>query len=476
VGIVGELPEPIRKTLAVMKSQSKHCVFVKFLYSNYRVYEGTSHYDKATRGSRLTAIYLGTIEADGKFVPATHRQDKSKIALAPEQIHLEKMNPQTSPEKLTEEERKTLMILSMNGRAKPKFVGSMLGMKPQAAQHLVKKLESRFRIRYFADIAFWKFGLNQFVGFIKFSDRIPSAKEIVQSLGGDPHVQLVALTSGDYDVLFYFLAESNDDACDITYKLQTTTKLADYDAVWDSSYFYQKYGAIPVRPEFFELLEKKVWHKTKETPTKKEEELWKREYSVLKELCRDGAMNFADIDKRNGLEPGSARYTFSKLKESGIIRRTTISMQNLPFKYNALMLANLIRGSQLVRTRDTFLSNMIQYTNHPINKYILMGETTFPRSALMIAPIFDEKELEEISELGKDVRGLRVRMLIISRILTGSLCYRLFDNEHSSQWELLVERKVLAPKTKTDYDETGRVRKKHIQVDKEQGIYGVKYK
>jgi hypothetical protein len=105
-----------------------------------------------------------------------------------------------------------------------------------------------------------------------------------------------------------------------------------------------------------------------------------------------------------------------------------------------------------------------------------MGETTFPRSALMIAPIFDEKELEEISELGKDVRGLRVRMLIISRILTGSLCYRLFDNEHSSQWELLVERKVLAPKTKTDYDETGRVRKKHIQVDKEQGIYGVKYK
>lgn len=293
-----DLPKPIRKTLMVMKGKSKHYVFVKFRYNNYRVYEGTSHFDKEKNRSRMTAMYLGTIEADGKFVPATHRPDKATIAMASDMIKLEEREPQESFEELTENERKALMILSMNGRATPKLIGNMLEMKPQTAQYLVKKLESRFKIKYFADIAFWKFGLNQFVGFIKFKDKLPSVEEIKKSLGEDPHVQMVALTSGDYDVLFYFLAESNDDALEITYALQTNTKLADYDAAWNIGYFYQYYGAMPVRPEFFELLEKKVWHKTKETPTKKREEIWKREYAVLKELCRDGAMSFAEIDRR----------------------------------------------------------------------------------------------------------------------------------------------------------------------------------
>jgi DNA-binding Lrp family transcriptional regulator len=471
------LPESVKKTLAVMKGQSRHYVFVNVLRGKYRVYEGTSHFDKEKNRPKMTTKYLGTIIPDGMFIPAQHMQYKARVVLTPDQIKLEGEEIRREASlMLNENERKVLMILSMNGRATPKLIGKMLGISPESAHYLVKKLEAKFNIKYFADIAFWKFGLNQFVGFIKFRDRVPSVEEIIKSLGGDPHIQMVALTSGDYDVLFYFLAESNDDALDITYKLQTTTKLADYDALWDSSYFYQYYGAIPVRPEFFELLEGKIWRRTTETPTKKKEGLWRREYAVLKELCRDGAMSFAEIDRRNKLEEGGAQYTFTKLKEDGIIRGITISMQNLPIKYNALMFANLVRGSQLVITRKAFLSNIIKYTNYPINKYVLVGDTTFPRSALMIAPIFDEKELEGLSEFGRDVRGLGVRTLIISRILIGSLCYRLFDNEYSSQWRILTEMKVIAPKTKIDYEETGRIKKRHIQVDKEQGVYGVTYR
>jgi DNA-binding Lrp family transcriptional regulator len=476
VDIVGELLEPIRKTLAVMKSQSKHCVFVKFLYGNYRVYEGTSRYDRETGKSHLTATYLGTIESDGKFVPATHRQDKSKITLTPEQIHLEKINPQALQDDLTEEERKTLTILSMNGRAKPKLIGSLLGRGPKAAQHLVKKLESRFRIRYFADIAFWKFGLNQFVGFIKFSGKMPSAKEIREVLGVDPHIQMVALVSGDYDIFFYFLAESNDDAVDLVYKLQTETVLAEYSAEWSISYFYQNYGAIPVRPEFFELLEEKVWQKSKETPTKKRETLWKREYAVLKELCRDGVISFAEIDRRNKLEEGSAQYTFTKLKENGIIRRITVSMQSLPLKYNALLFIDYVAGKQFAETLNAFLLNVIGYTQYPINKYVLMGEITVPRSILMIAPIFKDDEIEKLTESGMNVQGVKIRRLIIADILVGSLCYRHFDNEYSSSWDLLVKGKAVSPKERVDYEETGRIKKKHIQVQKDQGAYGISYK
>lgn len=472
---MGELPEPVKKTLAVIKSKSKHYVFAKFLYSNYRVYEGMSRFDKEKRRSRMTATYLGTIEADGRFVPTTHRPDKSKIAMAPDQIKLEEQKLPELPEELTENDRTALTILSMNGRAAPKLISNMLGMKPQAAQYIVKKLEDKYSIKYFADIAFWKFGLNQFVGFIKFSERIPPVNEIRAALGGDPHIQMVALTSGDYDVFFYFLAESNDEAIDFSYKLRTETKLANYAGTWYISYFFQNYGAMPVRPEFFELLERKVWHRTSETPTKKKDELWRREYIVLKELCRDGAMSFAEIDRRNNLESGSAQYTFSKLKEAGIIRRVTCSLQNLPLKYNALLFAEFVTGKQFASTQNTFLSEMIQYTRHPTNKYILVGETTSPSSLLLIAPIFKDGEIEGFLKLGQIIGGVKVRALTITDVLVGSLCYRLFDNEHSWQWDRLVQNKVTTSKTKRDYEETGRIRKKHIRVEKEQGAYGIRY-
>jgi DNA-binding Lrp family transcriptional regulator len=470
------LPELVNKTLAVMKGQSRHYVFVNVLRGKYRVYEGTSHFDKEKNRPKMTAKYLGTITPDGMFIPAQHMQYKARVALTPDQIRLEgdEIRREASLE-LKENERKLLTILSMNGRATPKLIGRMLGTSPESAQYLVKKLEVRFGIKYFADIAFWKFGLNQFVGFIKFNEVIPPAEEIRQSLGGDPHVQMVALTSGDYDVFFYFLAESNDDAVDIAYKLQTETKLADYNAEWNISYFYQAYGAIPIRPEFFELLEGKVWHRTKETPTKKKEELWKREYTVLRELCRDGATSFAEIDRRNKLEDGSAQYTFSKLKESGIIRRITCSMQNLPLKYNVLLFADYVAGRQFAASQNALLSDIIESTEHPVNKYALAGDVNAPRSGLMIAPIFKDNETAALLELGRSVNGVKVRMLIITSILVGSLCYRLFDNEHSSQWEYLEQKKAIAPKAKTDYEETGRVRKKHIHVEEEQGIYGIRY-
>jgi hypothetical protein len=83
--------------------------------------------------------------------------------------------------------------------------------------------------------------------------------------------------------------------------------------------------------------------------------------------------------------------------------------------------------------------------------------------------------MESMLKLGEEIGGARIRTLIMTDVLVGSLCYRLFDNEHSSQWELLVERKVIAPKTRTDYEETGRIKKKHIHVQKEQGVYGLKY-
>lgn len=472
--------------------QENNSYELKRINGNFYVYLSSGKWNPETRKVKKRSIYKGRITPDGTFIPAKRTRNRameesaaeegtteahtgSDAGPAPQDPSSGRESPHRQPLEPAYDERKALMILSMNGRSTPKMVGNLLGTSPKSAQYLVKKLETKYGIRYFADIAFWKFGLNQFVGFIKFESKRPSADEIRKALGEDPHVQLVALTSGEYDVFFYFLAESNDEAIDLVYKLETETKLAEYGMTLSFSYFYQNYGAIPVRPEFFELLEGKVWHRTKDAPTKKQEELWRREYVVLKELCRDGKMGFSEIDRRNGLEAGCAQYTFSRLKERGIVKRVTCTMQDIPLKYDSLIFVDHSEGGKFARNQNTLLANIASYTEHPSNKYAFMGQITSPNSLLLIAPVFENGENEAMLRMGRDVDGIKTRALVVTDILVGTLCHRLFDNDYSSPHGVLVQRGIVAPKAKTEYERTGRLRKKHVHVEKEQGIYGIRY-
>jgi hypothetical protein len=90
---------------------------------------------------------------------------------------------------------------------------------------------------------------------------------------------------------------------------------------------------------------------------------------------------------------------------------------------------------------------------YQINRYVVTGDINAPRyGVLVVIPVLSEKETEvEIDELSR-IRGVEIKSLIATNTITGSLCYRLFDNKHSSQYKILTdEYKIEMPKEKTDY-------------------------
>ena len=116
--------------------------------------------------------------------------------------------------------------------------------------------------------------------------------------------------------------------------------------------YVDKYGYVPLRDEFFELLKSRVWQRTKETPRPSRGQLLKSEYAVLRELNSSGEASFSKIDKKYDLNKGNARYTYEKLKErrkytyeeiadKKVLLRNTLTMDNLAVRYNTILIMEI---------------------------------------------------------------------------------------------------------------------------------------
>lgn len=195
---------------------------------------------------------------------------------------------------------------------------------------------------------------------------------------------------------------------------------------------------MPARIQFFEILKDKVWHKTKETQKKKPDQLLEREYIVLKELTENGNEDFAVIDKKYNFSVGASQYTYQRLIAHKIIYRTTITMEDLPFRYIAISKCSQLNINEFNSKRDSYLLDVIQETNTPINKYILIGDIGSPSGLLYITPIFKDGELDDIENNVKEkVRGSEIESYIITKTLVGKLGFRRIDNKKSAQYSLL---------------------------------------
>ena len=342
---------------------------------------------------------------------------------------------------IDEIDRKLLMILSMNGRASLSFMGGQVGLTVQATYGRIKRLEEKYGIRYILDLRREKLGYNRFLGFIKFSDSIPSAAELRAVINKQPKINFAAITNGAYDVIFYLTEETSDKAVDIIWKMESQSPLKKYNAEWTITPISSNYGYMPIGDAFFEVLKEKIWHRTRENKISSSSLLTEREFNVIKELNSNGSLNFTDVDKKHNFTKGTASYTYEKLEDRGIIKRTTITMEKLPIKYVAIIMLKYANSEEYEKTRKEFLREIIQYTN-PTNKYTIVGDIGSPHSIVLFYPILKEGELNQtMEEIKSRIKGVVVTSLIISTVLLGSLCYRLFDNDYSRQHDILVSMK-----------------------------------
>jgi DNA-binding Lrp family transcriptional regulator len=271
---------------------------------------------------------------------------------------------------------------------------------------------------------------------------------------GEPMVQFAAATKGDYDMLAYMLSENSFNAEEILWRIMADSLLSKYDAKCYMVPFGQIYSFVPMRTEFIEkVLARRQWHRRRFiviTPT--QEDILKREFLLLKELNENAAVDFSEIDNKYGLGRGASRYTYQQLKAEGIIARPTITMSGLPLRYIGILQTETLNPGEVNKNKNKLRIEELEYG--PItNKYALIGNTSIPEGVVFFIPIIRDEDLEDATTRLASIKGTITRSMIISKILSGSLCYRRFDNMHSVQYPSLLREKKVEPQEAIEYEE-----------------------
>lgn len=445
------LPEKIKATLEVLRSEYKFFVSLKKINDRYYLYKQTAVWNKAKKKLKVISTYLGRITEDGVFIKKeTTSNDELDNAKAIILAHGGKVLLPTVEEGVQipvtellpdEIDKKIIMALSMDARISLSLLGKQVGLTPSAAYNKVKKLEKKYRIKYFAEINVQKLGYLWYAFAVKFDDIKPSFVSSKDSLDRFPEVQLAFFTKGDYDMIIFFLAENNDAADDLSYQLMTSGAFSKYLSTWDIIPIKNTYGIIPVRDIFFDKLKEQVFNRTKENRHKKYNQIYKREYDVLRELNLDGTADFSEIDRKCNFDSGRSRYAYHELVKQGIISRITLTMQIFEEKRLDILLIELKNAKQFFDTRAPFLHTIVDdKVSSLINKYVFIGDIGTPAGVMAITPTIEQSDLNDLEDhLSKNTKGMKIRDAIISSIIVGSFCYRRFDNTSALQYKLLVK-------------------------------------
>lgn len=455
------LPKSIAKALEDLRKRYPFYVAVKRINGRYYLYKETGIWDKAEKKERVISEYLGRITDDGNYIKkklsAKEDIENAKAiiiahggkVLMPDMPKAQKRNGGSNASEI---DNKILTVLSMNSRASLVFISNRAGLTSSSTYSRIKSLEKRYDLQYTLDIDIEKLGYMQFLLLIKFYTDMPPLKELVEILGNEPKIQLAIATKGDYDIVAYLLEEDTYKAEKTLWDLRRNTNFKGYDAAWSMTPLYKSFGMVHVRDIFFDkVLSTRVWSRTKNSPRPKQGDITHRDFALLRELNNNSAAHFANIDKINNLGRGAAQYAYHRLKESGIISRTTISMRGLNVKYIGLIFLEFINVGDFDKTWSALRLDIIK--NGPIlNKYALTGDIESPSEGVLFMPVIDEKEFSDtVEHLKAKLKGVRINTLIGTETISGRLCYRRFDISHSVQHESLIREKIVQGAEKIDY-------------------------
>ncbi|MDE1825422.1 MAG: hypothetical protein KGH61_02990 [Candidatus Micrarchaeota archaeon] len=443
-----ELPEKVKTALEDLKRVYGTYLEVRRLGNKYALYEATSKYDAEIGRARKIATYLGWITEEGLVVPARHKRQAESDN---NRVQNEEEEAAGSEGKLGKYEDVILTNLSMNGRISRNKIAQRLGLKRTAAEYQIKKVEQKYGIEYLAEIDVNKLGYLEFIILIKFDGKIPEREEI-KMVEKEPIVQFCATLKGEYDLMLYVLTENDFEHANNRIEDLRSTIFTRFSAKWYVKLAYSRYGYIPLREKFFDLVKMRVWNRTKENPRLRSGELLFRDYILLKELSLNGIEQFTVIDSKNALSRGNSQYAYYKLFEKGIIKRTTINMRDCAVKNNAMILMKRINMQKFGKTRANYRMNAIVDTDTPTNRYSVTIDIWDPDGGIRIAPLYKNQSVEMlIEELRNKTKGAEYSSLIISEILVGKICYRRFDNRYSRYYESLIKSGAIENSQYEDY-------------------------
>ncbi len=452
-----DVPEVVRNRFEDLKRQYDFCITLKCINENFYVYRATTRWDREKKRVRSITQYLGKIDDSGRFVrrasrriPAAEREQfEYAYRQQPKKSSCFAMDPRDA---------KLLTILSTNAKANLSHLGRKLGMKPPEAYRRVKQLEDEFGIRYHAEINVSKFYYHKFIILVKFSNIAPTTQEILSATKGIPNIQLVQRLESKYNLLIYVLVRGHHEIA--TIRRQVRRALGKYDGEWYAIPVNEHFNTIPLRDEFIEQCLKK--------------RLLKREYAVLKELNTDGTVEFNEIDRKYGFDEGRSLYTYHRLLENGVLRRVTMSMEKLNFKYLGIIFEKVINYAKFDRGRQKTGFDIISEPTGPTSKYALVCNIENPNGAMFFVPVFQDGDLEKAKQHIYGIKkGITLSTVTVTETILGSLCFRRIDPYYTYAYEFMREVGE-GPEIRPmmDYFGTGRERKEARAQVRELGVWG----
>ena len=424
------------------------------LRGRYRLFQATSVYNKEKGRSDKVTKYLGWFTDDGMFIPAEHRDERTKELKEMEKENSERLSALQDSKKDAEtkvvdegirkreterHERDILRALSMDARKTIPELVKITGIKETAVAYHLRNLERRYDMEYVLEIDIEKFGYVDYVAFGKFLNKKPVLNQMKEELEKYPYVQAAMITKGEYDIVVLLVAESNSNARGALYDF-TREVLSSYDIEWTMSpAYFSGLGFIPLRKEFFEVLKEKVWKRTREKPRPEHDQITEVEYNVLMAMNKNAAADFASIDREIHTERGRSNYAYHRLIDRGIIKRATVNMRNLSSRFDALFILNIINIDSWLKGRERFMLDLIKENDLQVDTYSFACDIMSPKGVLLMAHVFKDQNPEAIAErLIKDTGGARIYEIVVTDIIVGSVNSRFSDKIKTRQYEILV--------------------------------------
>ncbi len=426
-----EIPEKVKGTLQKLKEKQKHYIHLKIKDGSYYAFEITSRWDPLKRRTKSISLYLGKIDSNGEFTsPLRRKQELKGISTLDEYIsYKEKFEEQAEKFQIESAyEPVILEALSTDAREGIAAMSKRLNMAYNTVHYWIKRLESKYGIRYTIDYRFLdNFNLYKFLVVARFKNGRPDADTVRKLIKNEPRIQLGLWTRGSYDLFLFVLASKPFEVESMVYKLRSDPALAKYPSYWYSSYYTQGHGYIPLRDEFFDLIKTRVWQRTKETPRKGPMQIFKREYATMRELNSSGLLEFNKIDEKYNLKSGSAQYTYHQLLKHESLLGITITMSSPPIKDIAVIMMPQINMKKFNLHKTEYFAEVISDENTPLNKYIFEGDVGSPYGVMLIAPLYKEGDLELLEHGLNAIKGVKVQSSVVSETLIGSLGFRKID-------------------------------------------------
>ncbi|MGC8676063.1 MAG: winged helix-turn-helix transcriptional regulator [Candidatus Micrarchaeia archaeon] len=206
------------------------------------------------------------------------------------------------------EAKRILRQISSDARISISELSKLAGVSRVTAAKKLKMLESKLGIRYTFEPNEQKLGISSTHLIAVKLGEMPDEAELLRLFSQSYMPQVVAITSGDYDLLVCAMSLNNSEYAHWDKSMQIL--LSKYGVMWQSSWVvHRQLGFFPVRNELIDRLS-----------------IDQRSKDLLKLLNENSRMSFQEMSRRLNMHFNTVAYAFNRLMKSGYVRRTTIVM------------------------------------------------------------------------------------------------------------------------------------------------------